>query len=495
MRRSAAAWVVFCLFAASHAAERHRVRPEHDFLGYGVVDAIPGMDQVRVTADVPYKTVGEQVLRMDVYAPPGSSETEARPAVVFVNGVGDRPGFPGVRTWGQYTSWPRLVAASGLVAVTFDARGEDANAEDVRDALAFVAGKGRRIAVWACSANVRAALARIAQPGAAAASAAVLYYGSGETALLRPDLPVLLVRAGRDRPEQNAAIDRLATAALAANAPWTVLNVPNGHHAFDVLDDTEESRAAVRATVAFLHAHLDAPAEPPRSPDEARVAAAHLFAGEWPEAEAAYARWVERHPDDADALARLGHAQVELKKPDAASDSLRKALAIDPSIGDAWGMLGRLEADRKAYEAASEALARAIALVPDDPESHFQLGKVKLAQGDAAAAIGSLERSVELFPGNGWAWNSLAYAYLAARQPAKAAASFERVLPHAPRNPTLLYNTACAHALAGNADHAIELLERAVAEGYADKASLKTDPDLAPLRSDPRFAAILKRLG
>lgn len=133
--------------------------------------------------------------------------------------------------------------------------------------------------------------------------------------------------------------------------------------------------------------------------------------------------------------------------------------------------------------------------MPDNLETDFQLGKVRLAQQDVPGAIASLERAVELFPGNGWAWNSLAHAYLAAKQPAKAAGSFEHVLPFAPKNPTLLYNAACAYALAGDAGKAIDLLDRAVTEGYKDKTGMMADPDLAAVRGDPRFAEIVKRLG
>ena len=496
-------WLIPAVPAWAQGAAPHQMRPEHDLNNYGVVETVPGMDQIRVGRELTYKTVAGQALQMDVYYPPGSKAASvARPVVVFINGVGDRPGGAKLRTWGQYTSWPRLIAASGMAAITFDARSGDANAEDVRDAFTYVRDNGAtlgidaaRIGVWACSANVRAALTRLMQPGDSVAKTAVMYYGAGEFAEPRHDLPVLLVRAGRDRPQQNEQIDRMSAQVLAANAPWTIVNLPNAHHAFDVLDDTDESRIAVRKTVAFLRDRLLPQPAPTRPPSEALGALAHSFAGEWPEAEAAYAQYVAHHPDDADALVFLGNAQVELKKLDDAAVNLKKAIAIDPSIGEAWAMLGRIEADKKNYPAAVESLTKAITLSPDDAEAHFQLGKVRLAQNEIPTAIALLEHAVELSPGNGWAWNSLAFAYLAAKQPAKAAGSFEHVLPYAPTNPALLYNTACAYALAGDAGKAIELLDRAVAGGYKDKAGMMSDPDLATVRSDPRFAEIVKRLG
>jgi tetratricopeptide (TPR) repeat protein len=439
---------------------------------------------------------------MDVYYPPDRANGETLPAVVFINGVGDFPRSPKLRTWGQYTSWPRLIAASEMIAVAFDARGEDANAEDVRDLFVHLKRNAKELGIdpaklgaWACSANVRSALSILMAADAPDVKTAVLYYGAGEVTTLRPDLPVLLVRAGKDRPPMNEMLDRLAAQAVAANAPWTLVNLPGAHHAFDVLDETDESRNAIRKTVAFLKDRLAPPPAPDRPPNEALAALSHFLPGEWAEAEASYARWVSKHPDDADALVFLGNAQVELKKPEEAAANLKKAIALDPSIGEAWAMLGRIEAEKKNYPEAVATLGKAIGLMPEDAEAHYQLGKIKLAQHDSAAAIASLERAVELSPGNGWAWNSLAYAYLAAKRPEKAASSFERVLPYAPKNPTLLYNTACAYSLAGNADKAIEMLDRAVTSGYKDKTGLTADPDLASVRGDPRFAAILKKLG
>jgi tetratricopeptide (TPR) repeat protein len=492
--------VVSVSHAQTSAPAPHQIRPEHNLLAYGIVDTAPGFAQVRVD-DVVYKTAGGRELHMNVYRPPKGAGAAALPVVVFVNGVGDWPNGKPVRTWGQYTSWGRFIAASGFVAVTFDARGDVANAEDVASAIAYVRDKGAsmgidpsRIGLWACSANVRAALAYVMAPQPPPLRAAVLYYGAGEVATVRVDLPVQLVRAGRDRPNMNEMVDRLAAQAVAADAPWTLVNVPNGHHAFDVLDDTDESRAAIRGTVAFLRDRLTSqPAAAP--PAGARAALAHSFAGEWADAEASYTRWVAAHPGDADALFMLANAQVELHKNDEAEANLRKALAIDPGIAEAWTILGRVEVDKKNYPAAIEALNKAVALQPEDGEARFQLGKALLARHDTDAAIEQLQNAVRLNPGNGWAWNSLAYAYLEAKQPAKAAESFERVLPYAPTNPTLLYNTACSYALAGNTDKAIELLDRLVASGYKDKSALMSDPDLAAVRNDPRFAELVKRIG
>ena len=55
------------------------------------------------------------------------------------------------------------------------------------------------------------------------------------------------------------------------------------------------------------------------------------------------------------------------------------------------------------------------------------------------------------------------------------------------------YNAACSASLAADLDRSVTLLGKAIELGYASERSLSTDPDLASLRSDPRWAALLAR--
>jgi Flp pilus assembly protein TadD len=63
-----------------------------------------------------------------------------------------------------------------------------------------------------------------------------------------------------------------------------------------------------------------------------------------------------------------------------------------------------------------------------------------------------------------------------------------------PRNPTAHYNLACSLALCGAAREALDELELAVELGYTDAEHLAADDDLARLRTDARFVALLERL-
>lgn len=68
-------------------------------------------------------------------------------------------------------------------------------------------------------------------------------------------VPILIVRAGLDAGK-NQAIDTFIAKALANNVAIEVINYPEGHHSFDVIDDTDESRAIIQRTLTFLKEHL-----------------------------------------------------------------------------------------------------------------------------------------------------------------------------------------------------------------------------------------------
>jgi tetratricopeptide (TPR) repeat protein len=62
-----------------------------------------------------------------------------------------------------------------------------------------------------------------------------------------------------------------------------------------------------------------------------------------------------------------------------------------------------------------------------------------------------------------------------------------------PDNPSLLYNLACIKAQRGDFDEAIDLLKRAF-DGDSKLLNVaREDPDLDPIRQEPRFSGVLER--
>jgi len=80
-------------------------------------------------------------------------------------------------------------------------------------------------------------------------------------------------------------------------------------------------------------------------------------------------------------------------------------------------------------------------------------------------------------------------------------AAFKACLELDPNQPTVVYNIACGYAKLGHTDTAFEWLERAAEMGFGNADSTENnidwtqkDPDLASLRDDPRFGALIERM-
>lgn len=62
--------------------------------------------------------------------------------------------------------------------------------------------------------------------------------------------------------------------------------------------------------------------------------------------------------------------------------------------------------------------------------------------------------------------------------------------PYAPENPYIYHSAACAYAAHGDIPRALEQVQQAIEHDYEHGEKMETDPDLAPLHRDPRFAAL-----
>jgi acetyl esterase/lipase len=333
---------------------------ELDVTTYEVVYRVPDMDKVEVRSGLHYTASGGTELHLDLYLPAARPAQARLPVVVFVNGVG----LPALKDWTIYRSWGRLIAASGMAAVTFESRRPtvDADVRALFAALGERAGEwgvdSGRMALWSCSGNVPVALA-YAMGEAPGVRALVTYYGGGEVDRIRTELPVMLVRSGRDDADLNEQQARLVTKAVAANAPWTVINAPAMPHAFDALVDDAASRAIVRQTVEFLAFHLTPqPAAAPVS--RGRQALTHVFAAELDQALPFFTELLDKRPEDRALLLRVASYELARRPADAASH-FERAIALGetrPTVlynaACAWAKAGE-------PERALDALERAIA--------------------------------------------------------------------------------------------------------------------------------------
>ena len=197
------------------------------------------------------------------------------------------------------------------------------------------------------------------------------------------------------------------------------------------------------------------------------------------------------------ATAHQWHAEylAALGELDRAEEEIRVALGLDPLspiIGVDSGLIAYYRRD------FPEAIARYQRVLEIDPGFSQALLGLALAlsqidrHDEAIAILGELVEGSHRAPP---AVAALGYACGRAGQSERARAIRDELLAVAAQRYVPAYYLAGVALAVGDHDQAFEWLFRAVAEPSSLVASLKVDPGIDPLRADPRFDELVRRLG
>ncbi len=201
------------------------------------------------------------------------------------------------------------------------------------------------------------------------------------------------------------------------------------------------------------------------NPDLSEVQTARMMSnlvrGRFDEAIAAGKRAIELDPLSVAVTQRLGLAYYFARRFDAAIEQIRKGMEIDPGsplyhpmIGDAYAYVGHPE---KAIEECETALAGRRSVPP-----------IRLMAAATYAKIGKVAQARSILEEDEKAWS---------------------------RGSAISFYIAAVHARLGEKDVAFEWLEKAFEDRIGLLVHLKTIPLLDALHGDPRFDALVKRIG
>jgi Flp pilus assembly protein TadD len=123
------------------------------------------------------------------------------------------------------------------------------------------------------------------------------------------------------------------------------------------------------------------------------------------------------------------------------------------------------------------------------------LGKAYLQNREPERGIAELRLAKEADPHNPDVISSLSYAYATAgdREAAQREIEEMRQLSHA--SYVSPYFFAVAHVALGETDQAFTFLDKAYEDRSFFMTWLKVEPMMDPLRADPRFNKLLKKVG
>jgi TolB-like protein/DNA-binding winged helix-turn-helix (wHTH) protein/Flp pilus assembly protein TadD len=230
------------------------------------------------------------------------------------------------------------------------------------------------------------------------------------------------------------------------------------------LDPSLASGYSVRGTLRYLHRY------------------------DWVGAESDLKHALALDPTNSRVLSRYGNLLSYFGRTEEATAMLQKAIERDPLESTNWQELGIALSESGDHAGAYDAFHHALAIRPADNFSIFHLARLQLIDGKAQDALATFQtNSDEEFRGAGTAMAQHTLGNAKASQQA-----LEKLIATGAEDAA--YQIAEVYAWRGETDKAFEWLERAYRQQDGGLADLKCDLQLASLRSDPRYAAMLRRL-
>ncbi|AHG93791.1 protein kinase (plasmid) [Gemmatirosa kalamazoonensis] len=164
----------------------------------------------------------------------------------------------------------------------------------------------------------------------------------------------------------------------------------------------------------------------------------------------------------APAYAQVAHAYMWLGDKAKAERAIAKALALDPSLSEAYDALGLLRMWRDwNWPAAEAALRRSIELNPHNPKAHHELGQLLMRVRRCDEAVVETQREMMESPREAYGQGGLAEVYLFCRRYDDAIREFEKTLSLARDSSAIYFNMGDAYFFQHRYDDALAMYRRA----------------------------------
>jgi TolB-like protein/tetratricopeptide (TPR) repeat protein/predicted Ser/Thr protein kinase len=222
-----------------------------------------------------------------------------------------------------------------------------------------------------------------------------------------------------------------------------------------------------------------------------------MYDWDWSGAEEESKRAIELNPTNAEAhyyygllLRNMGRLQEALAETKRAQELDPLSLLINRGLGLAFYTA-------RQYDKAIEQSQKTLELDPNYTNAHRTLGMAYVQKSMFREATAEFEKALTISPGNTNVLAELGYGYAVAGRRADAQKVLDQLNEISKQKYVPAGFRVMIYAGLGERDKALEWLEKSyeerniVGDGTAD---IKVDPVFDPLRSDPRFADLLRRM-
>jgi tetratricopeptide (TPR) repeat protein len=316
-------------------------------------------------------------------------------------------------------------------------------------------------------------------------------------------------RLARKRPIDPQAQDLYLHGILQANADDCKSAIDNFQKALDKKPDYAQAHAALAGCygrmgesgqMAYREAFSRQKAEATRAIElddslpegHAELAnAAMTLDWDWATAAAEFRRAQDLNPNSASIhqryafyLLRTGHLREALAE-------VEQGVDLDPVSGASFHSEGFIDYFSRQYDQALALIRQVHTLDITPPDWSFLLGDVYAGKGMYDKSIAAFQKS-----GDGpYSLGHLGNAYARAGQPDAARKTIAQLEQHVRKDGVGRYEIALVYAGLGDKQQAFKWLEDAYQAHDVGLVYLKIDPSLDPLRSDPHFDDLVRRIG
>jgi len=215
-----------------------------------------------------------------------------------------------------------------------------------------------------------------------------------------------------------------------------------------------------------------------------------LFDWDWAAAEREFRRAIELNPGYATAHHWYAWHLSEMGRNREAIAEMRKAQNLDPLSLIISADVAEILLVAHSYDQAIEQSRKTIDMDPNFAVAHYELGQALVQKHMYKEAIAELQKAIELSGGSTTCTSNLAFAYAASGRRKEAVKILSDLKNRSKQNASEI---ALMYVGLDEKDQAMTWLEKAYEERFNPSILLR--PAFDPLRSDPRFQNLVRRIG
>ena len=229
---------------------------------------------------------------------------------------------------------------------------------------------------------------------------------------------------------------------------------------------------------------------------EAHIALAQIESRldwDWAGAERRFKRALELNPNSADAHDWYSFYLAQMGRFEESMAHAKRAVELDPLTLGHRHDIATVYFFARQFDQALRVEREALEFDPST-RLHLLFGWIYREKGMYEEAIVEFREILKQEPGSAYALGHLGNAYARAGRVREARECLRKLKQQSNADKVGTYEVAFIHAGLGEKDQAFEWLEKAYEEHDQGLSFLKVDPTLDPLRSDPRFQDLLRRM-